>query len=589
MSGYSVAGVTESVAGPRAVWELVRQRPRTAMAAAILLVLSGLAEGLGLMTLLPLLSVATEGSTLDLPAVGEIVITALGWLGLSASLGVLVAVIVVALTAKAGLKVLALWRVGAAEAAVTAELRRAMVSGFLRARWPYFVRQPTGSLANAIGTESMRASKVFTQSAQVVAAVVLLVVYTVLALMVSWQMAAVGMVVGLGAARGLRLLVRISKAAGKDRTNAQNSLIARFNDALYTIKPLKAMGQEHRVAPMLEPDIRDYERAQRRTVTSRVGVEAAYEPVAAVALGALLYVSVAFVGLPFEQLLFLAFLVQRTVIHVGKVQREWQQLQNNQYALRVVSGAITQATYEAESTGGRKPPTLEQELTFEGVSFSYGDHWVLEDCWLTIPARRFTGLVGPSGVGKTTLVDLLVGLQQPTSGQVTVDGVSLNECDLALWRAQIGYVPQETVLFHDTVRANLTVGHDTVADELLAEALASAGALSFIRELPQGLDTVVGEHGQRLSGGQRQRLAIARALVRRPSLLILDEATTALDPATEATILETLEGLRGQLTILAISHQHNVARSADQIIDLPGPRQQPTVRAGGAASGVVEN
>lgn len=183
------------------------------------------------------------------------------------------------------------------------------------------------------------------------------------------------------------------------------------------------------------------------------------------------------------------------------------------------------------------------------------------------------------------MVDLIIGLRQPQEGCVTVDGTALSHVDVGQWRGRIGYVPQETVLFHDTVRANLLLG-DEMGDAEVEDALARAGALAFVEELAGGLDTVVGEHGMRLSGGQRQRLAIARALVRQPSLLILDEATSALDPATEQTILETLESLREELTILVISHQHSVSRRADQIVELRGPGQAPAIRAGGAPSGV---
>lgn len=578
---YAAAGVIESAAGPRAVWELLRQYPRASLSAALLLALSGLGEAIGLAALLPLLSVLTEGGSGEIPGIGERILELLAYLRLEPTLGVLLLIVVGAMAAKAGLKILAKWRVGAAEAAVTADLRRAMIQGFLRVRWPYFVRQPAGSLANAVGAETMRAGKVFTLSAEVAAGAMLLLVYAALALLVNWRVALVAAGVGLAAARGLRFLVRISKKAGHDKTRSQNSLISRLNDVLYTIKPLKAMGHDEHVMPLLDGDIRQYQRAQRRTVVSESSVQALYEPIGAVALAVLMYVLMAVLGLPFGQILFYAFLVLRTVTHVGKVQRQWQALQNNQYALRVVSGTVTKLAQEAEVVGGEPAPALSRQLRFEGVHFSYDATPVFDGFSLTIPARQLTAVVGPSGVGKTTLVDLIIGLQQPHKGRITVDGTALDEVDLAQWRQRIGYVPQETVLFHDTVRTNVALGED-VTEAQLEEALTAAGALEFVRDLTEGLDSVVGEHGLRLSGGQRQRLAIARALVRQPSLLILDEATTALDPATEGRILETLEGLRDRLTILAISHQEGVTRNADHIVELTGPGREPVVRAGGA-------
>lgn len=577
---YETVGVTASAVGPRAVGQLLRQYPRTTTTAGLLLTLTGLAEGVGLAALLPLLSVAAEGETGDLSPVGDALIEVLAYTGLTPTLGVLLAVIVAAMAAKATLKILAKWQVAAAEASVTADLRRALIQGFLAARWPYFTEQPAGSLANAVGAETMRAGKVFTKGAEIVAAVILLVVYATLAVVVSWEAALLGALVGAAAAFSLRFLVQISKTAGRVQTQSQDSLISRLNDALYNIKPLKAMGREQAVMPLLDEDLREYQRAQRRTGVSGSSIKAIYEPIAAVALAILLYSLLVMLGLPFEELLFVAFLMLRTVNHVGKVQHGWQELQNHAYALQVVTGTIEKLAVEGESSSGVAAPVLDRQLQFEEVQFSYGAREVLRGFSLTVPARQLTAVVGASGVGKTTMVDLIIGLQQPDSGRICVDGIPLSDIDLASWRARIGYVPQDTVLFHDTVRANLMLGDDTLTDDQLEEALAAAGALEFVHELDGGLDSVVGEHGLRLSGGQRQRLAIARALVRNPSLLILDEATTALDPPTERLILDALERLRGRLTILAISHQEGVTRSADQIVSLNGPGYAPAVERG---------
>jgi ATP-binding cassette subfamily C protein len=177
-------------------------------------------------------------------------------------------------------------------------------------------------------------------------------------------------------------------------------------------------------------------------------------------------------------------------------------------------------------------------------------------------------LVGPSGAGKTTIIDLLTGLLQPQSGAILIDGTSLQELDTRAWRQMIGYVPQETVLLHDTILHNVTLGDPALGEADAERALKEAGAWEFIAMLPQGMNSSVGERGGKLSGGQRQRIMIARALVHRPRLLILDEATSALDPASEAAICQTLEQLRGELTILAISHQTALVNAADRVYRL---------------------
>ena len=184
---------------------------------------------------------------------------------------------------------------------------------------------------------------------------------------------------------------------------------------------------------------------------------------------------------------------------------------------------------------------------------------------LVIPAQRTTALVGPSGSGKSTIADLLTGLLQPDSGEIEVDGHSLSASDLPAWRRGIGYVPQEVFLFHDTVRANLLWACPEAEESEVWQALERAAA-DFVRQLPKGLETEIGERGVRLSGGERQRLALARALLIRPKLLILDEATSNLDVENERRIQRALAELRGQMTIVIIAHRLSSIRNADQIV-----------------------
>jgi ATP-binding cassette subfamily C protein len=200
----------------------------------------------------------------------------------------------------------------------------------------------------------------------------------------------------------------------------------------------------------------------------------------------------------------------------------------------------------------------------EQVSFGYGERWILRKANLEFPVGSFTALVGPSGVGKTTVIDLVTGLLRPQKGEVFIDDIPLSEVDLRHWRQMIGYVPQETLLLHDTVFVNVTLGDKEFKAEDVEKALRAAGAWDFVQDLPKGIFAVVGERGHKLSGGQRQRIAIARALVHQPRLLILDEATTALDPENEVAICETLLKLNEKLTILAISHQPAILDAAER-------------------------
>jgi ABC-type multidrug transport system fused ATPase/permease subunit len=190
---------------------------------------------------------------------------------------------------------------------------------------------------------------------------------------------------------------------------------------------------------------------------------------------------------------------------------------------------------------------------------------------LTIPRDTSVGIVGPTGAGKSTLVDLLLGLYQPTAGEILIDDRALVPALVPSWQASIGYVPQDIFLIDDTIARNIAFGltDDEIDPARLREACAIAQLLDFVeRELPAGFDTNVGERGVRLSGGQRQRIGLARALYHRPSLLILDEATSALDMATEAKLLDALGSLTGKLTMVVAAHRLSAVANCDQLIDL---------------------
>lgn len=239
----------------------------------------------------------------------------------------------------------------------------------------------------------------------------------------------------------------------------------------------------------------------------------------------------------------------------------------------------------AEYTEGTKAPEFSKLIKVQDLVLSLGGRKILNGASFEIPAGSVTTIFGPSGAGKTTLTDVLLALYRPDSGSILIDGVSLNEIDLIAWRHEIGYVPQELFLFHDTVLLNVTLGDDSIDQETANDALRRAGAWDFIAALPDGVNTVVGERGAKLSGGQRQRIAIARALARQPRLLILDEPTTALDPVTEREICQTLRALAGDVTILAISHQPALTEIADHVLEVANGTVQmmDTVPTTGAA------
>jgi ATP-binding cassette subfamily B protein len=219
-----------------------------------------------------------------------------------------------------------------------------------------------------------------------------------------------------------------------------------------------------------------------------------------------------------------------------------------------------------EIQGGRPFLLLERDIEFKDLSFTYPDRvQTLTAINLHIRKGQMTALVGESGSGKSTITDLVLGLQIPEQGQVLIDGVSLSELHQNSFRERVGYVPQDPQLFQASIRDNLLWSFDSASESDLWNVLQLANATAFVRDLPQGIDTLVGDRGIRLSGGQRQRIALARALLRKPELLILDEATSALDSKSEHLIQQSIEQVAHNTTILVVAHRLSTIVKADQI------------------------
>lgn len=221
---------------------------------------------------------------------------------------------------------------------------------------------------------------------------------------------------------------------------------------------------------------------------------------------------------------------------------------------------------ESQRREGGRPVEFHDVISASNVHFAYpGRGPALAGATLDIRADTFTGIAGVSGSGKSTLVDLLCGFYEADSGTLTIDGVDLKNADIRAWRAQLGIVLQDSFLVNGTIRDNLCLLRPDCPEPLLADTVRLVGADTFIRDLPMGYDTVVGDRGVGLSGGQRQRLALARVLVREPRVLILDEAMSALDVESEEALQERIAALRGRMTLIVISHRLSVLRRADQI------------------------
>lgn len=565
----------------RILFAFARAYPGRSALTLACLIFATLAEGISFSSLLPLLGLATRAHQAapasDSAPTGleQIFISALDAVGLRPSIGLLCLVIVGGIGLKAAFVLLAQKQVGYTVAHVATDLRLSLLRSLLAARWEYYVRQPVGGFANAFATEASRASDAYQNAVTVIAFGIQTAVCFGLAAVVSWQATLAAAAFGAVVVGGSYRLVYMSRQAGARRTELLKSILGQLTDVLYVVKPLKAMGREAQVGPLLEGGTRRLRRALKREVLSREALASLQEALLIVGLIGWLYGALTRWSLPLETVFMLIVLFGRTLSSLTKAQRQYQRLVAQESAYWSLQETLRQSGAAGEHNPGVERPKLAQAVTLDDVSFAYADHPILRRASCTIPAGDVTLLIGPSGTGKTSLGDLIAGLLQPDGGSIRIDGVPLSAVDLQAWRHAIGYVPQEMLLLHESVFANVTLGDAGLTPADVEAALRAAEAWDFVRALPDGMETRVGERGARLSGGQRQRIAIARALVHSPQLLILDEATTALDPESEAAICRSVQRLRGEMTILAISHQPALLDIADHVYRLEAGRLTP--------------
>jgi ATP-binding cassette, subfamily C, bacterial len=526
-------------------------------AVLLCLLLSGFAEAISITALLPTIqSIASGGieTGAGSPALAFIH-NFLAGLGITPNLPNLILVVVIFFSLKTLLTFVALSYAGFAIARVSTALRRRLIQALFGARWRFYTQMPPGRVANIMSGDAANAGMAYLVAAQIMAFSIQGVIYGIVAFLVDWRLALLGIGVGLAIAACLNWLVTVAQRAGYKRADRTADLTIFITDMMSNIKPLKTMDRYDRLVAQMGMMLKRLRRALVTREVARQGLAQGSELLITLTLGLGVYLAVTIANISLAELVVLGIVFFQVVSIISKLQKLLQQAAEYEGAYVRTEQLIEQANAQREINTGTRAPVLDKECRFANVTFAHEKTPIVRNVSFAIAKGSITVLQGQSGTGKTTLIDLLTGLHTPDKGVITLDGVPLADIDIKQWRQAIGYVPQELNLLHMTIRDNLVLGNAQVSDKDIEEALDQAGAREFVMAMPNGLDTEVGAMGSKLSGGQRQRIALARALVTKPKLLVLDEVTSALDPETEAAICEKIVELQGRYTIIAITHR----------------------------------
>lgn len=447
--------------------------------------------------------------------------------------------------------------------------RSTLFKKVLHASWPYLLRQKLGNLETALMIDTPAATALLSKIGFSITVITSLAMYLVIAFSISVPITLTTFGLGIIVFIGLRPFVNSVHALSRERTTLFRDTTHHVTEHVGGLKTVKALGAEPFA---IEHGLRLFGAIKRLSTRIQMLQQVSAQAMAPIGI---MYIAV-ILSLAFKTsfitlaaLPAILYLIYRIFTYIQQLQINLQYISELVPHLERVVNYENSAQEEEEGTAGPLPFSFKKALSFDHVSFSYQDErLVLRDASFSILKGSMVGIVGPSGAGKTTCVDIMLRLLEPTNGAILLDGLDCRTIGLKEWRKNVAYVSQDFFLIQDTIRNNIRFYDESITDEEIWEAARMAHIDGFIRRAPAGLDTMVGERGIMLSAGERQRITIARALARKPEVLILDEATSALDNESEAHIKRVIEELKGHITIIAIAHRLSTIMDSDELIVL---------------------
>ena len=447
------------------------------------------------------------------------------------------------------------------------DTRVRLAKKLLHAEWSYVHRQRLGDLLNILISQTARTASTALQAMKVVSLSGTVVVYILFALLVS-PLATI-MLAATVAATGVVtwFTFRAMSRLGYRSIVVGGTLNHQVNEIISGFVVLKSIGAESGALTRLTSQTQALKRVAMRIGILRSSLNTALEPGIVVALITVVILE-ATTSFDFAALGVVGLILFRTFQRIYAVSVSVGTLGDGVASIATVENLEDVLSLNREQSKGTDIADFEG-MEFRGVSVSYGDgKLALRDVDLQVKKGEFIGIVGQSGAGKSTLASLIMGLMKPDDGTILINGSDLDGLNERSWREHIGFVPQETFLFNDTVEENIRVWRPWVDDASVARAVRISQSSGFIENMSDGLKSQLGDRGAGLSGGERQRLALARAIAANPKILLLDEATSSLDAESERSFQDALRELRGDVTILAIAHRLSTVVEADRIVVL---------------------
>lgn len=542
----------------------------------IFMTLASITNGIGVVMLVPLLSLTgiTEKNSLNIPGLDYILLfvktdSNTAQLLIVLSVYVMLIIIQTIISRKSAILNTEIIQ------GYMKHLRVSLYENTIKAEWTCFMDKKRSDITNAFTVEINRIAAGAIYLLKIISQLILALVQIYIAFLMSGVLTIFVLICGVIIFVLMNATLKESKKLGASLQSINKELLSEITDQLNGIKEIKSYGIEKRqlevfeqVSAKVESNMIDFVKIQSKP-------DVYYKISAAVVISIFFYYSIDCLNINPSSMLII-------ILIFARLWPVFSSFQNNLQNIFVMMPSFVSLNKLEEEFKGRSENLALQDgiynsskievnygVEFKEVSFSYKDNheaFQLRNLNFFIPAKKITALVGKSGAGKSTIVDLLLGLIKPKAGYISVDNKAIDEALMIKLRDTIGYVPQEAFLINATIKENLLRFNPNATEEKIYEALNLAAAKEFVDKLPEGIETFIGDRGVKLSGGERQRIVLARALLREPQILVLDEATSALDNENEYKIQRAVEELRGKLTVVVIAHRLSTIKNADNIL-----------------------
>ncbi|MEM7012048.1 MAG: ABC transporter ATP-binding protein [Verrucomicrobiota bacterium] len=520
---------------------------------------------------LGLVGLGEKGDSTQTPAVVRQLLTALDQIGLTFSLNSALVLYVVLMIAVSLIRFGARVFQHSLMRDFSLQLQSSSFQRTVNMPWSELSARAKGEVFNQQMGDVNRVIAVVNEMLRFLSHAALIGVFVLAACQLSWEITLVSIFGGLLAGAIVSPISKRLLEQGHELRENSKNLFERIGEDFAALKLIKCFGKEEQASKQYCESASNLAWTNYRLFRWRSLTPVIQSAIGGLLVAVLVWISLSVFQLGAAELIVIILILSRLYPRISQIQQNWQSIYGNWPSAKAFSEHYQNPVSISQKPRNLGAPIpLKTTLELHQVSFAYPNREpVFKEFDLEIPAGQITALAGPSGAGKTTLADLVLGLLKPQSGEISVDELALDAETRENWKRSTAYLPQDHFLFSDTLRNNLLWIDPEASDRRLWETLELAAAADFVRQLPDGLDTIVGERGANISGGERQRITLARALLANPTLLVLDEPTSALDLENEDAIRKALIGLKPQLTILLIAHRGSLLEIADRVIELP--------------------